>query len=365
MRVTRKILTAIGFGVLIIAMIIRIVALAQLASLLGGIAESVPQARGILTGIVTVIAIFFGTTILLSGFGIGRCIAVDKPTKLIPWAFEVIQIGMMILLVIGMIAGGMVAGGSGTAYTPDAITIAMGVMLFASFVTMIVTLCLSRRRIGFQVSLMVQMAFILAFSIMNIVESTKGGAEVDGGTMANLILMIVSPAFIFIASFIGCFERPVAHGRPKPQVRYDAYGYVIREKKPKPVYEYDEYGYRKPFQQAKPRPTYDEYGYEQRPQPRPQPRPQKQYDEYGYEIKPAQPRPQAQGPRPAPRFADIPIEEERPAPRPAAQPRPAPQPTGVNQNASNELVKLKKMLDAGLITKEEYEAKRKKYLEML
>ena len=347
MRVTRKILTAIGFGVLIIAMIIRIVALAQLASLLGGIAESAPQARGILTGIVTVVAIFFGTTILLSGFGIGRCIAVDKPTKLIPWAFEVIQIGMMILLVIGMIAGGMVAGGSGTAYTPDAITIAMGVMLFASFVTMIVTLCLSKRRIGFQVSLMVQMALILAFSIMNIVESTKGGAEVDGGTMANLILMIIAPAFIFIASFIGCFERPVAHGRPKPQVRYDAYGYVIREKKPKPVYEYDEYGYRKPVQQAAPR-------------PQAQPRPQKQYDEYGYEI-----RPQAQGPRPAPRFADIPIEEERPAPRPAAQPRPAPQPTGVNQNASNELVKLKKMLDAGLITKEEYEAKRKKYLEML
>ena len=347
MRITRKILTTIGFVVLIVAMIIRIVALAQLASLLGGIAESVPQARGILTGIVTVIAIFFGTTILLSGFGIGRCIAVDKPTKLIPWAFEVIQIGMMILLVIGMIAGGIMAGGSGTAYTPDAITIAMGVMLFASFVTMIVTLCLSKRRIGFQVSLMVQMALILAFSIMNIVESTKGGVEVDGGTMANLILMIVAPAFIFIASFIGCFERPVAHGRPKPQVRYDAYGYVIREKKPKPVYEYDEYGYRKPVQQTAPR-------------PQPQPRPQKQYDEYGYEI-----RPQAQGPRPAPRFADIPIEEERPAPRPAAQPRPAPQPTGVNQNASNELVKLKKMLDAGLITKEEYEAKRKKYLEML
>ena len=117
------------------------------------------------------------------------------------------------------------------------------------------------------------------------------------------------------------------------------------------------------------------------PEPRPgaTPRPRPVYDEYGYEVRPTQPRPQT-APRPAPRFDDIPIEEEqvKPAPRPvqqqpAPQPRPQPAPqqrpaAPVNNggvDVTKELQKLKNLLDAGVITKEEYDAKRKKYIDML
>ena len=115
------------------------------------------------------------------------------------------------------------------------------------------------------------------------------------------------------------------------------------------------------------------------PEPRPagvagQPKPRKIYDEYGYEIK------QPQQPRPASRVADIPIEEEpvRPAPKPvqpAPAPRPAPQqapqpkpvqPAGnPGVDITKELKKLKDLLDMGVISQEEYDAKRKKYIDML
>ena len=109
------------------------------------------------------------------------------------------------------------------------------------------------------------------------------------------------------------------------------------------------------------------------PEPRPgaAPRPRPVYDEYGYEVRPTQPRPQT-APRPAPRFDDIPIEEEpvKPAPKPVQQqPAPQPKPQPVQNNGgvdvTKELQKLKNLLDAGVITKEEYDAKRKKYIDML
>ena len=117
------------------------------------------------------------------------------------------------------------------------------------------------------------------------------------------------------------------------------------------------------------------------PEPRPgaAPRPKPVYDEYGYEVRPTQPRPQT-APRPVNRFDDIPIEEEpvRPQPRPVQQqpaPQPKPQPAQQQRPAApvnnggvdvtKELQKLKSLLDAGVITKEEYDAKRKKYIDML
>ena len=358
MRVTRKILTAIAFGVLIIAMIIRIVEVAQVANLYGALAaaagESGTAVKGAIIALVTFTCIFCGLIILLSGLGIWRCIAFDRPTKLIPWAFEIYQIAVMILLGIGLAISNIAAGSSGTTYTPDGVMIGMIVLLVASIVALIVNLCLAKRRIGFQVALMVLLAIALAFHIMNIVENTKGGAEVPGMDMTVMVMMIIAPILVFVGSFLGCFEKPVHHWKNRVQKQYDAYGYEIRQKKARPVY--SDYGYENPRPQPQPKPQkqYDEYGYEikqPKPQPRPQPRPV--YDEFGYEVRPTQPKP-APGPRPAP------VEAPKVAPQPAVQPRPA-----GNVDAAAELKKIKSLFDMGLISKEEYEAKRAKYLAML
>ena len=102
------------------------------------------------------------------------------------------------------------------------------------------------------------------------------------------------------------------------------------------------------------------------------PRPRPVYDEYGYEVRPTQPRPQT-APRPVNRFDDIPIEEEpvkqQPAPQPKPQPAPQQKPSAPVNNGgvdvTKELQKLKGLLDAGVITKEEYDTKRQKYIDML
>ena len=327
MRITRKILTAIAFGVLIVANVITIIVIAQIAGVLGGLSSIGPQVQGIANAVAIFGGVFCGLTMALAILGIIFGLIKDRPTSFGPWTFEVYLIETTIISFFFVIGKSILASGGSTTFTPTPAFIASIILSTFGLIAMIVTLCLSRRRIGFQISFMVQLAIIITCGVITLVEMGDLLAG-SGALIGRFILSIVSPAIYFVACFIGCFEKAKAHGKPKPQVRYDAYGYVIREKKPKPVYEYDEYGYRKPVQQAAPRPE-------------PQPRPQKQYDEYGYEIRPQAPRPTA------------------------PQPRPAPQPTGVNQNASDELVKLKKMLDIGLITKEEYEAKRKKYLEML
>ena len=311
MRITRKILTALAFGVLIVANVITIIVVAEIAGILGGL-SSIPQAKGMATGVAVFGGFFCGLTMTLAILGIIFGLIKDRPTSFGPWAFEVYLIETTIISALLIIGKSVLASGGSSTFTPTPAFIASIILSIFGLIAMIVTLCLSRRRIGFQISFMVQLAIIITCGIITLVEMGDLLAG-SGALIARFILSIIAPAIYFAACFIGCFEKARAHGKPKPQVRYDAYGYVIREKKPKP--------------QPQPRPVYDEYGYEQRP---------------------TQPRP-APGPRPAPVEA----------------PRPAPQPTGVNQNASDELVKLKKMLDAGLITKEEFEEKRKKYLAML
>ena len=75
---------------------------------------------------------------------------------------------------------------------------------------------------------------------------------------------------------------------------------------------------------------------------------------------PAEPRPAPAEPRPAPA-------EPRPAPAPAPKPAPAPAvATAANGvDVEKELRKLKSLLESGVLTQEEYDAKRKKYIDML
>ena len=213
----------------------------------------------------------------------------------------------------------------------------------------------------------------MAFIICDWHFAKEQGSGMDALSWAYSIIMLASAAFIFIENIFSFGERPSARGyRPKPKPVYDEYGYIVKQPR-ETAPRNDGYYYEQPRPKPRrenlyedepaPQPRQQQYYQEQRPAP--QPREQQYYQE---------PRPapqeyrQAPAPRPAPAMEPRPAPvEPRPAPRPApvAQPQQASQMAQGEVDAARELKRLKFLLDEGMITKEEYEEKRKKYLDLL